>query len=95
MFEMSLVIEMGLEIKRNWCFYGVKLKLFFDPRASEGTNWVKWCVSSLSLVPAKCRHGKRQTYFLANYKMISANESGEFKKKDDEIPLSVMIVFLI
>ena len=54
MFEMSLVIEMGLEIKRNKCFFGVKLKLFFDPRASERTNWVKSSVSSLSLVPAKC-----------------------------------------
>ena len=54
MFEMSLGIEMGLEIKRNKCFFGVKLKVFFDPRASERTNWVKSSVSSLSLVPAKC-----------------------------------------
>ena len=45
---------MGVEMNRNWCLYGVKLKLFFDPRASEGTKCVKSCVSSLSLIPAKC-----------------------------------------
>ena len=76
--QQSLMIEMGLEINRNRCFYSVKLQLFFDPRASEGTNWVKSSVSSLSLVPAKCWHGKRQTYLWPNNRTITANESGEF-----------------
>ena len=62
------------------CVYSVKFQLFLDPRASEGTNRVKSCVSSLSLVPAKCWHDKRQTYFWPNHRTITANESEEFQR---------------